>query len=396
MTPSAGDERLRRWRLVLGAAAEDGTQPLRGADQRMDAALAAVYEAGGQAEGGAPGRAGRHGGLGASAPRVARWLGDVRAYFPSTVVRVVQRDALERLGIEQMLLEPELLEAVEPDGHLVGTLLSLSRVMPERAKETARLVVRKVVEELDRRLAQRTRQAVTGALDRAVRGRPRSLREVDWNRTIHANLRHYQPDHRTVVPERLIGHARRRRAFERELILAVDQSGSMASSVVHAGVLGAALAGVRSLRTSLVAFDTAVVDLTPLLHDPVEVLFGTQLGGGTDIGQALAYCQGLVTRPNDTILVLVSDLYEGGPRARLLDRVGELVRAGVQVIALLALADDGTPAYDHDTAAAFSGFGVPCFACTPDRFPELMAAAIDRRDLTRWAADQGLGTSRGG
>jgi Mg-chelatase subunit ChlD len=393
MTPSAGDERLRRWRLVLGAAAEGGTQPLRGADQRMDAALAAVYEAGGQAEGGAPGRAGRHGGLGASAPRVARWLGDVRAYFPSTVVRVVQRDALERLGIEQMLLEPELLEAVEPDVHLVGTLLSLSRVMPERAKEAARLVVRKVVEELDRRLAQRTRQAVTGALDRAVRGRPRNLREVDWNRTIHANLRHYQPDHRTVVPERLIGHARRRRAFERELILAVDQSGSMASSVVHAGVLGAALAGVRSLRTSLVAFDTAVVDLTPLLHDPVEVLFGTQLGGGTDIAQALAYCQGLVTRPDGTILVLVSDLFEGGPRERMLARAAALTRAGVQVIALLALSDDGTPAYDHDAAASLAGLGIPAFGCTPDRFPDLMAAAIGRRDLTRWAADNGLTTA---
>jgi Mg-chelatase subunit ChlD len=362
----------------------------------MDAALAAVYDGGGgsdDGDGGERGSTGRRGGLGASAPRVARWLGDVRTYFPATVVRVVQRDALDRLGIAQMLLEPELLEAVEPDVHLVGTLLSLSRVMPDRAKETARLVVRKVVDELERRLAQRTRQAVSGALNRAARDRPRSAREVDWNRTIKANLRHYQPEHRTVLPERLIGHARRQRAVERELILAIDQSGSMAGSVVHAAVLGAVLAGVRSLRTSLVAFDTAVVDLTPHLHDPVEVLFGTQLGGGTDIAQALAYCQGLVTRPAGTILVLVSDLFEGGPRERLLARAAELARSGVQVVALLALDDGGTPAYDHDVAASFAGLGIPAFACTPDRFPDLMAAAIDRRDLRGWASDNGIPAS---
>jgi Mg-chelatase subunit ChlD len=283
---------------------------------------------------------------------------------------------------------------VEPDVHLVSTLVSLNRVIPEHTKETARLVVRRVVEDVERRLEQRTRQAVTGALHRAARtSRPRRPADIDWARTIRANLRHYQPDLGTIIPERLVGYARRAMAIERDVLLCVDQSGSMASSVVYSSIFAAVLASIRSLRTRLVLFDTAIVDMSEKLADPVDVLFGAQLGGGTDIAQALAYCQGLVTRPDGTILVLVSDLFEGGPRERMLARAAELTRAGVQVIALLALSDDGTPAYDHDAAASLAGLGIPAFGCTPDRFPDLMAAAIERRDLTRWAADNGLTTA---
>jgi hypothetical protein len=154
---------------------------------------------------------------------------------------------------------------------------------------------------------------------------------------------------------------------------------------VHAGVFASVLASLRALRTSLVVFDTAVVDLTDQLADPVSVLFGTQLGGGTDINRALGYAQSLVTRPRDTVLVLISDLYEGGVRAEMLRRVAALVAAGVQVVVLLSLSDQGAPAYDHDNAAALAGLGVPAFACTPDLFPELMAAAIERRDLVAFA-----------
>ncbi len=361
------DERLRRWRLVLGGAAE-GT--LEGADARMDAALTALYD----------GQERRGAGLGASAPRVARWLGDIREYFPAGVVQVMQKDAIERLDLTRLLLEPEMLEAVEPDVHLVGTLLSLSRLMPERARESARAVVRTVVRELEARLTRRTLTAVSGALDRSARThRPRRAAEVDWNRTIRANLRNYLPERKTVVPSRLVGYARGQRAVQREVVLAVDQSGSMAASVVYAGVFAAVLASMRSLKTSFVAFDTAVADLTDRLRDPVEVLFGTQLGGGTDINRAVAYCQDLVTRPADTIFLLVSDLYEGGPREEMLRRIAAMTAAGVQVIVLLALSDEGAPQYDHDNAAALAAMGVPAFACTPDAFPGLMAAAIERR-----------------
>ena len=375
------ETRLRRWRLVLGGE-QDGTGiELAGRDAQIDRALAALY--GSQGERGA--------GLDPSAPNVARWLGDIREYFPSSVVRVMQQDAIERLDLHELLLEPELLEAVEADVHLVGTLLSLNHVIPARTRETARAVVRKVVDELERRLEQRTRAAVSGALDRAARTRrPRRLADVDWNRTIRANLRHYQPSQRTVIAETLIGYGRRRQAVERDVILCIDQSGSMASSVVYSSVFAAVLASLRSLRTSLVVFDTAVVDLTPELHDPVEVLFGTQLGGGTDINQALAYCEGLVGQPDDTILVLISDLLEGGDQTALFRRAASLVASGVTLVTLLALSDDGAPAYDHVNAQAFAALGSPVFACTPDQFPDLMAAAIERRDLTAWAAGEGI------
>ena len=382
-------ERLRRWRLVLGGA-DDGTGvPLDGDDARVDAALGALYDSDED-----PGRQGslqqqagqRQAGLGGSAPRVARWLGDIRTFFPVGVVQVMQKDAIQRLGLTRLLLEPEMLAAVEPDVHLVGTLLSLSRVIPEQARESARAVVRKVTTDLERRLTQRTRSAVTGALNRAARtSRPRRPSDIDWDRTIRANLRHYLPERRTIVPERLVGYARKQQAVARDVILCLDQSGSMAASVVYAGVLGAVLASIRSLRTSVVAFDTAVTDLTELVSDPVDLLFGTQLGGGTDINRAVAYCQQLITRPASTIVILVSDLYEGGNRDELLHRVADMTAAGTQVIALLALSDEGAPSYDKENAAALAELGVAAFACTPDAFPDLMAAAIERRNITEWA-----------
>ncbi|MEU6340517.1 VWA domain-containing protein [Streptomyces sp. NPDC046977] len=378
-----GEERLRRWRLVLGGGPADGTgRALTGRDAAMDRTLEALYGSGPRAEGGTPARGGpRSAGLGGSAPQVARWLGDIRGYFPSSVVQVMQRDAIDRLGLSALLLEPEMLEAVEADVHLVGTLLSLSKAMPETTKETARAVVRKVVEDLEKRLASRTRATLTGALDRSARvNRPRH-RDIDWDRTIRANLRHYLPEHGTVVPERLIGHARAAQAVKKDVVLCIDQSGSMAASVVHASVFGAVLASMRSIDTKLVVFDTAVVDLTEQLDDPVDVLFGVQLGGGTDINRALAYCQSLITRPADTVVVLISDLYEGGIRDEMLKRVAAMKASGVRFVALLALSDEGAPSYDREHAAALASLGAPAFACTPDLFPEVMAAAIERRPL---------------
>jgi Mg-chelatase subunit ChlD len=376
------NDRLRRWRLILGGDEADGTGlALEGSDIQLDRALEALYDAE------------RGGGLGSSAPKIARWLGDIRDYFPASVVRVMQQDALERLGLRQMLLEPEMLQAVEPDVHLVATLLSLSQVMPNKTRDTARMVVRKVVEELERRLANPLRQAVTGSLNRSSRTRRPRHNEIDWDRTIRANLKHYQPRYRTVIPERRIGYGRKTTAL-RDIILCVDQSGSMATSVVYSSIMAAVLASLRSVKTSLVVFDTSVVDLTDMLSDPVEVLFGTQLGGGTDINLALSYCQGLVRSPHDTIMVIVSDLYEGGNLQEMLKRAASIVAAGVQVITLLALDDRGAPSFDHNTAARFTALGIPCFACTPDLFPDLMAAAISRRDISQWAAAMGIVTTR--
>lgn len=364
------DERERRWRLILGNEMES---PLDAEDTRRDAVLDALYDA--------P----RKGGLRPSAPNVSRWLGDIRTYFPSSVVQVMQRDAMDRLGLHQMLLEPESLREVEPDVHLVATLMSLSRAIPNKTRETARQVVRKVVEDLQRRLDSPLRQAITGALARSIRNYRPKLNEIDWDRTIRANLKHYQPDLKTIVPERRIGFGRKGQALK-EIVLALDQSGSMASSIVYAGVCGAVMGSMRSVKTSVVAFDTSVVDLTHTLHDPVELLFSVQLGGGTDIERALAYCQGLVRNPGDTIMVLISDLIEGGNHDNLVRRAAAIKNSGVNLIALLALSDEGSPAYDRDMAATFSNLGIPAFACTPDLFPDLMATAIKGQDVLAWAS----------
>jgi Mg-chelatase subunit ChlD len=373
-------ERLRRWRLILGGGDANGVNfgdgdDLGTTDLAMDRSLEALYDSE------------RSGGLGGSSPKIARWLGDIRSYFPSSVVQVMQRDALERLNLQRMLLEPELLATIEPDIQMVANLVSLGKIMPSKTKETARIVVRKVVDDLQRKLEQPTRQAVMGSLNRSVRNRRPRHAEIDWNRTIRANLKHYQPKYRTIVPETRIGFGRKQSSL-RDIILCVDQSGSMATSVVYASIFSAVLASLPAVSTKMVVFDTAIVDLTDLLQDPVDVLFGTQLGGGTDINRALSYCQGLVRQPQDTILVLISDLYEGGNNAEMLKRMASLVSSGVQCIALLALNDEGSPSYDHGNAQAFAAMGVPSFGCTPDQFPDLMAATIARRDLTEWVAKQ--------
>ncbi|SFR16712.1 VWA domain containing CoxE-like protein [Lentzea waywayandensis] len=378
------EERLRRWRLLLGPSAEDVSE-LGEDDQRRDGALTGLYGGGGD----------RGAGLGASSPQLHRWLGDVRKYFPTSVVQVMQRDAVEKLGLKQLLLEPELLQSVEPDVNLVSTLLQLSRAIPARTRDTAKAVVRKVVEDIEKRLQDRLVEAVRGAVDRSRRTRRPQLQDVDWATTIKANLKNYQPRHKTVIVEELIGHRRRSRtAAMRDVILLVDQSGSMAESLVHAAVLGSALASIRSISTKLVVFDTEVADLTEQLSDPVDLLFSAQLGGGTDINRAVAYAQTQVRRPTDTVIVIISDLYEGGSETELQRRVRELVASGVTVVNLLALSDSGTPAYDHELAAKLHALGAPAFACTPDKFPELMAAALRKDDLTQWAEAEGIATGR--
>ncbi|HWL86395.1 MAG TPA: VWA domain-containing protein [Polyangiaceae bacterium] len=374
--------RARRWRLVLGQESAPNLGDLEGADQNMDQTLQALYESD------------RKGGLGSSSPNVARWLGDIRTYFPSPVVRVMQGDALSRLNLTQMLLEPETLAAADADVHLVATLISLRQVIPETTKDTARRVVQSVVEDLERKLREPMREAVRGSLHKAGRTRrPRTASDIDWDRTIRKNLARYLPAKRTLVPERLVGHGRKH-ARLRDIVLCVDQSGSMAASVVYASIFAAVLAKIRAVTTRLIVFDTAVADLTSHLEDPVDLLFGTQLGGGTDIARALGHCQRIITRPAETILVLVTDLFEGGNADEMMRRAASLVRSGVTVVCLLALSDQGAPVYEPNHAAQWAALGIPAFACTPDLFPDLMATALARSDLSAWAAQHGIVTAR--
>jgi Mg-chelatase subunit ChlD len=384
---SAAAERRRRWRLALGGEDKEG---LSERDRRMDRALSALY-GDGEGEGSS-----RKGGLGGSAPRVARWLGDIREFFPAPVVQVIQRDAFERLNLKAMMLEPEFLATLEADVHLVADLISLRSAIPEKTKDTARQVVKKVVDELMKRLAQAAAETIRGAVLRGKRTRRPRFSDIDWPRTIRANLRHWQEQYRTIVPESLIGLARqtKTKADLDQVILCVDQSGSMATSVVYSSIFAAVMASLPVIETKLVCFDTAIVDFSEELADPVEVLFGVQLGGGTDINAALAYCQGLVTRPTRTHLVLITDLFEGGNAPEMLERAAALVGSGVNLIVLLALSDDGKPGYDTNHAQKFAALGCPVFACTPDQFPDLMAHALKRADLQEWAARRDIALVR--
>ena len=305
-----------------------------------------------------------------------RWLGDIRRYFPGDVVKILQRDAVERLDLKQLLLEPELLQAMEPDIGLVTLLVELNKVLPDETRSTARQVIAQVLADVEARLTDHTRQAVRGALARSTRTRRPRPGDIDWPHTISANLRHWLPEQRTIVPEQLIGHGRRQQSLARDVLIAVDQSGSMADSVVYASLFAAVLAQLPSLRTHFIAFDTAITDLTPFLHDPVEVLFGVQLGGGTDIASALTYCQRRIERPRDTVMVLVSDLFEGGNGELMRRRVAEMTAAGVSVLVLLALSDEGAPAHDREQAAALVALGATVMATTPAEFPDLLAEAL--------------------
>lgn len=390
-------EHLRRWRLILGRDSEEklsgfaqGAGLLDEEAGMMDEALAAIYDdtAGDGSGGGPSGR--RSAGLGSSSPRLAKWLGDIRTFFPSDVVSVIQSDAIERKGLKELLFEPETLSQVKPDLRMVATLMSLRGRIPEKTKDTARQLVRTVVEEIKKRLESELRSAVTGALNRRRHSPLPSISSMDWKATIRRNLKHYDTESRRLIPEKFYFFDRARRSKEWTVILDIDQSGSMADSVIYASVIGSIFASLPSLDTRVVAFDTEVVDLSEqCAHDPVDMLFGIQLGGGTDINKSVEYCEQFVTEPKKTLFIVISDLYEGGNQAALLRRMEALRQAGVTVLCLLALSDNGNPSYDENVARKLAGFGIPCFGCTPDRLPELIEGALKGKDLQALAADVG-------
>ena len=388
-------EQLRRWRLILGKDSQQsldgmcggggGGCALSGADAEMDAALAAIYDEVPEDDD-APKQ--RSAGLGGSAPRLAKWLGDIRTYFKEDVVSVIQSDAIERKGLTQLLFEPETLKSVQPNIQLVGTLMSLSGRIPERTKETARMVVAAVVEEVKKKLEQRLRQAVLGALNRKEHSPLPSAAAIDWKWTIGRNLKNYNADLGTIVPERVYFYSRAQRSNAWTVIVDMDQSGSMADSVVYGAICGSIFASLPALDTHVVAFDTEVVDLTEKCGtDPVDMIFGVQLGGGTDINKSVAYCERFIQDPRKTLFILITDLFEGGNEAQLVRRMGEMRAAGVKAICLLALSDAGAPCYDENLARKLSALGIPCFACTPAKLPDLVEGALRGADLTKLATE---------
>ena len=370
-------EQLSRWRLILGQETEQsftqmGGVPLTQEELLMDSALGAIY--GGPGEGfGGPGQGA---GKGPSSPVISKWLGDLRSLFDPETVAVVQNDAIERKGLKQLLLEPELLDGLEPDLNMASTLLMLKDQIPKKSKESARNFIRKIVEEIDKLLADDMRRAVTAALDRRAHSPLPSASALDFPYTIRRNLKNYNTQLKTIIPERVWFFDRTSRINRWHVILDIDQSGSMGQSIIYSSIMACILASMSAVKTSVVAFDTQIMDLTPLCEDPVDLLFGFQMGGGTDIAKSIAYCQELVESPAKTLFFLISDLDEGGNRAALLRRLEELKASGATVVVLLAIADGGKPYYDAQTAQRVAALGIPCFACAPEKLPELLEQAL--------------------
>lgn len=368
-------ERQRRWRQILGADA-DNLASLNSKELKRDQLLSQLYQRG-------------TGGRGQSMPKAAKWLGDVRTLFPASAAEIIQKDAVKRLDMVSLLQDPAFLTQVQADIHLVAQLLMLKDQIPDQVKHNARKLVNDLVTKLIKHYQAPMEQSVRGAINRASRNmRPRAG-EINWNATVRKNLATWQPEEKILFPERLVGYGRRQRR-SKEVILCVDQSGSMAPSVIYSSVFAAVMASLPAMKLRLVVFDTAVVDLSDQLQDPVDLLFGIQLGGGTDIARAMRYCESLVENPAETHLLLISDLCEGGDKQQLLQTSQRLIDSGVNLITLLALSDEGAPYYDKQLAATFTGMGSPAFACTADYFPELMAHALERRDLHQFASQRGI------
>lgn len=386
----SADDRLSllRWRLALGSEAEQvaggcglgglgsaagdavGLGGERLAD--FDKAMGFVYGDGG----------GKAGGSGPSRPYIPTWLANLREFFSQEVVALVQKDAIERKDMKALLFEPETLALLDRNVELVATLVSAKGMVPAKAKAMARQIVQEVVDELRKKLESQVRTAVFGALRRDRHSPLQVMRNLDWRRTIRSNLAGWDAERKRLIPRRFHFWANQRRRHEWDVALLVDQSGSMASSVVYSSVMAAIFASLDVLRTRLLLFDTEVVDMTPVLADPVEVLFTAQLGGGTDINRAVAYAQhNFIERPDKTLFILITDLYEGGNARELLARMRTLVDGRVKAMVLLALSDDGHPSYDHNLAATLVQMGIPCFGCTPNKLIEVMEKVLGGGDI---------------
>jgi Mg-chelatase subunit ChlD len=377
--PEAARRALLRWRLVLGPAGGQGgaggiwsdAEAALAGDGRwgeVDRALDFLYGPEDQTD--------RSAGSGASSPHVATWLGDIRRYFPREVVAFMEKDAIEQKGLKQLLLEPEALQSLEKDVSLVATILAFKHLMPEQTRQTARQVVAEIVEDLRQRLENQTRQALLGALRRDRHSPLKVARNLDLRRTVREGLRQYQPDLKKVIPERIHFFANQRRYHEWRVIILVDQSGSMGESVVYSSIIAAVFASLPALDTRLVFFDTSIADVSEQLSDPIEILFGVQLGGGTDIAKGVRYGASLVGQPDKTLLLLITDLYEGGSQADLLQQLGALRESRAHVLCVLALNDSGTASFDRDLARKVANLDIPTFASTPNKLVDAVERAL--------------------
>lgn len=312
---------------------------------------------------------------------LATWLQDIRKFFPTDSVALIQKDAIERKNLKALLFEPETLPFLEKNIDLVSTLLQYKDLIPDKAKDVARQLVQEIVEEIKKRLENDVRQAIIGAVRRNRHSVIPVYRNIDWKTTIRRNLKHYNTDLELIIPERFYFWANQVKLYEWNIIIAVDQSGSMGTSIIYSSILGAIFASINVVNTHLIFFDTEVVDMTLHLRDPVDILFGARLGGGTDIAKAVTYAAGLVENPEKTIFIVITDLYEGGKADVLLKQFETLVESHVKTLCLLALTDDGKASYDHSMAKKVAALGVHTFGCTPKKLIVILEHIIKGQEI---------------
>ncbi|TQS17986.1 VWA domain-containing protein [Microbispora hainanensis] len=384
MTDHTLDPALERWRLLLGEAGSAclAEQPLGAQAAARDAAMDWLYgrdeelRRRGVRQGVQQGT--RQGGTGESTLTTFDWLDDIARLFPKETVERLHRDAVERYEIHDVVTDPAVLARIEPNPVLLKAVLRTKHLMNPQVLRLARRIVEQVVRQLMDKLATEVRSAFSGAKVRRP-GRMRLARNFDMVRTLRANLGRYQPGTGKVVIETPYFFSRTRRHLEQwQVILLVDQSGSMAGSVIHAAVTAACLWGLPGVRTHLVAFDTEVVDLTADVDDPVELLMKVQLGGGTDIARAAAYGASLVDQPRRAIVVLITDFFEGGDPRRLVRVVRDLVAQGSKVLGLAALDEQADPAYDRELAQRLADAGAHVGAMTPGELASFVAEHVGR------------------
>ncbi len=357
-----------RWRLILGADADPNQQvPLEKEEKELEELLSSVYS----------GESGKQ--FGRSAPKIRSWLEGIRRHFSNDIVQLMQRDALERRGVTEMLLEPELLEKIEPNAQMVAAILQLQELLPDKTKATARQLVRKLSHEVEKKL----RPSIQNAVQRTKGQRSRRIApgeaQIDWKKTILRNLKNYQPSVQTIVPEHWYGF--RKGVKLPEVYILIDKSESMMTSAVYASIIGAVLASLKSIETHLIFFDTEIHDLTGKYQDPVDILFSVPMGGGTDIAYAVMYVGQKMKRPKSSLLFLISDLFECGDRKELVHQCQNLLSRGCKILSLLCLDDKGRPEYDAGIAHQLTGLKIPCFACNPDLFPEVLEAELNGLSL---------------
>lgn len=364
-----------RWRLVLGRfAAQNLPATLDAREARMERALDFLYSR----EYLGRGVRDRTGSLDPSQLSIPTWIGEVRELFPRDVVLVIERHALDRYGLTELVTDPATLEKLEPNLDLLRALLTFRGHLKGDILHTARRVVRRVAEELRRKLEPEVRRALTGRINPFRHAPHRVAQNFDWRRTVHENLKHYDRDSGRIILHNPRFLARNARFLPYHLILCVDQSGSMADSVIHSAVLAGILSRLPLLRVKLVLFDTQVVDLSEYADDPVEILMSVQLGGGTDIGRALSYCEGLVESPHRTVLALISDFCEGASPDAMLGAVRRLREGGVTLIGLASLDQTATPAYDRLMGERLADLGMKIAALTPVHFAQWLAGVIHK------------------